>query len=591
MKPNNYWAAMSFFTSVRRQLILASLVGTGALLSTIALLGSSGWLISAASLQPPILTLEIAIVAVRTFGLSRSVLRYSERLMSHKAAFAALTEIRTKVFDAMERVAPTGVVTYSRGDILARVVSDVDRLADFPLRVFMPILSGAITILVTSVATWLILPSAGFLFLATLIASALVMAILVIRGHARTENDLAPLQGELTASTLNVFDGITEIVALGQEDRALRQLAELDQKLVSRTLTNVRAQSFGQSFSLIAQGTAVVGSILLGAQALSDGTLDGRMLAVLVLIPLAMFEAVSSIPQALITTLDLKPSVDRISEIISQESTVRDGELTECSSTNSLTLTNVSAHWAESELRPDGMENTTGLNSVDFHAQTGKLIGLVGQSGSGKSTLAATLVRFLEIQSGTYHIDDTEVHVMASDTVREIVGLFDAGQHVFSTTVLENLRIANSGLSEEEALEILHKVQLDDWLHRLSDGLGTQIGDRGAPMSGGERQRLLLARALVGTHKILVLDEPTEFLDETSAQHTLALVVAEAKSRGIVLITHRLSDLVEADSITLMDRGRTQVTGTFEVLLKTNSYFATSVADERAASLALHPAK
>lgn len=582
MKKQSYWAAMAFFVTVRRQLIVAALVGTGALVSTIALLGSSGWLISAASLQPPVMTLEVAIVAVRTFGLSRSILRYSERLMSHKAAFAALTEIRARVFDAMERVAPSGAVTFGRGDVLARVVSDVDRLADFPLRVFMPVVSGGITIVVTSVAAWLILPSAGVLFALVLIVSALVMSTLVIRGHARSANELAPLQGELTASTLNVFDGITEIAALGQQDQALAELISIDDKLVTRSLTNVRAQSFGQSFSLFAQGGSVLGAIIFGAQALSTGELDGRMLAVLVLIPLAMFEAVSSIPQALITSLDLRPSVERITEIINEQPRVIEpSSSTKTNELRAVELNDVSAQWTADS------SDSTGIKQINFSAAHSQLTGIVGPSGSGKSTIAAVLVRFLETSQGTYSLDGIDVHELASDNVRELIGLFDATHHIFSTSVLENIRIADPHITKEDALALLQRVQLDDWVSRLPEGIDTQIGDRGAAMSGGERQRLLLARAFAGSHSMLILDEPTEYLDTESAANIISVIATESTSRGVILITHRLSDLEQAHSVMVVEQGRTIATGSFTELVSSNKYFGDSVADEVAAISAL----
>lgn len=571
---------MRFFTGVRTQLILSSLIGTGALLATIALLGSSGWLISAASLQPPVMTLEIAIVAVRTFGLSRSLLRYSERLASHKAAFSALTEIRARVFDAMERVAPSGVVSFGRGDLLSRVVSDVDKLADFPLRVFVPVVSGALTILVTSIATWFILPAAGFLFFSVLVLSAFVMSILVVRGHARSEFELAPLQGELAQSTLNVFDGITEIAALGLEQQALLELEEIDRQLVNRTITNVRAQSFGQSFSLLAQGAAVVGAVLLGAHALATQSLDGRVLAVLILIPLASFEAVSSIPQALVTALDLQPSVRRIDEILSQPSTVPDSGISQTVEfTDEISLTNISASWS--------LGNAQGITDASLKISPARIIGVVGPSGSGKSTLAAVLVRFIEPRSGNYTIDGTDVHEFVNDDVRGVVGLFDSTQHIFSTSIIENLRIANPQLTAIEAQALLDLVQLDTWSRGLAAGLDTILGDRGAPMSGGERQRLLLARSIAGTHSVLVLDEPTEFLDHESAQHIIELIRQEAITRSIVLITHRLSDLEGVEQITVINQGRTLTQESFERLVTTNEYFATSIADERAAAKAL----
>ena len=583
MLGQNYWAAMKFFAGARRQLILSSFVGTGALISTIALLGSSGWLISAASLQPPVMTLEVAIVAVRTFGLSRSLLRYSERLMSHKAAFGALTEIRTRVFDAMEKVAPGGVVTFGRGDVLARVVSDVDRLADFPLRVFMPIISGGITIVVTSVAAALILPSAGALFALVLVISAVVMSLLVTRGHSRSATELSPLQGELTASTLNVFDGITEIISLGQQEQALHDLVALDRQLVSRSLTNIRAQSFGQSFSVLAQGVSVLGAILLGAQALTNGTLDGRMFAVLVLIPLAMFEAVSSIPQALITSLDLRSSVERISEIIDELPRVQEPTIaSQVTNLNNVLLEHLSADWDHST-----NSETTGIRNINLEAKTHELTGIVGPSGSGKSTIAAVMVRFLEFNDGTFTVNNQDVRELTTDNVRELVGLFDANQHVFSTSVIENIRIADPDINEESVRELLRQVQLDDWLSRLPNGLDTQIGDRGAQMSGGERQRLLLARILASSHKIVILDEPTEYLDEQSASRMMKLVVAESRKRGVILITHRLTDLEDAQSVAVVEQGQTIASGTFQELSESNAYFRKSLKDELAALDAL----
>lgn len=525
------------FESVKSALLLASALGAGAQLASIALLATSGWLISAASLMPPVLTLSIAVVAVRTFGISRSVLRYFERLISHNAAFTALADVRTSLYENLARVAPAGLLNYRHGDLVARAVADVDRLADYPLRVYLPIATGVLAASVTSLAGILLLPFAGLILAACLFAAIAVATSLALYS-ARTRSQLtAELNGEYTSSFTAATNGITDLIALNQQEQVTTELQQINANLRAAQMQTVHSSALVNSVVLVFQGIALVASLWIGADAVSAGTIDGRLLAVLLFLPLVSFESVLAIPNAFVLAKNLSESLNRIDELINQPNLVFEPNQPQAVQSGLIELAEAKFTWSDGR----------GVQKVNLEVRPETIVGLTGPSGVGKTSLANGLVRFLPVADGSYSKNGTQVDLLQSDELRAAVKYFEANQHIFTTTIAANLLIAKPEATEEELTAVLHQVALGEWLAALEDGLETVIGERGYALSGGQRQRLLLARLLLAKPEYLVLDEPTEYLDDLTA--TKVLHELKAQSAAILLISHRERDLAIAQQI------------------------------------------
>jgi thiol reductant ABC exporter CydC subunit len=536
---------INLFKEVSSKLWLSIILGAGALLASISLLATSGWLISAASLMPPVLTLSVAVVAVRTFGISRSVLRYFERLISHSAAFTALISVRSSLYENLARVAPAGLLNYRRGDLLARAVADVDRLADYPLRVYLPIGAGVIAAVFSSLAAAFILPIAGLILAIALFGAAGLATLTSIRAAKQRSELSATHFGDYTAQLTAATEGIADLVALNNQQQVLAALAQTNNQLRVAQLNTVRNGALAGSILTMFQGLAVVASLWAGAHAVATNAMDGRNLAVLVLLPLAAFESVIAIPGAIVLSRNLRESLDRIEQLISQPNVVVDSVNPTAVSSGPIALDDAAFLWSDGR----------GVQNVDLELHGNEVVGLIGPSGVGKTSIANGLIRFIDLRSGSYTKNDVSVTELASDEIRAQIIYLEANQHLFTTSVAANLRIAKPFASDEELLEVLARVDMTQWLAMQSDGLETQIGQNGAPISGGQRQRILLARLLLAQPEFAILDEPTEYLDDATAERVLTELLQT--DSGKLLISHRTRDLRQAHRVVELTSGNT----------------------------------
>lgn len=536
--------------AVRWRLLLAGALGVGAAGSAVALMATSAWLISRAAQHPPVLYLMVAIVAVRFFGIARGVLRYAERLVGHDAALRGLRDLRVDVYRRLERLAPSGLPAFRSGDLLARLVGDVDALQDLWLRIVLPYASflvvggGAVGLV------WWLLPPAGVLLLVALAVSGGAVPWLAAHTARRRESAVAPLRGELAADAAEMLRGAPEMAVNGTLPGRLARLDVTDQKLTAAAAASARAAGAGAALAVLAGGAAVWGALGLGAPAVRAGELDGVTLAVLVLTPLALVELVVGLPAAAQNVGRVRRSLQRVAEVMAAPEPVTDpahpvdlpaGPVT-------VELRGVSARW-----RPDA---PLALHDVDLVLPPGRRIAVVGASGSGKSTLAAVLLRFLDVCAGRMVVGGVDAAAAAADDVRRVVGLCAQDAHVFDSTIRENLRLARPGASEPDLHAALAAAGLAGMVAALPDGLDTFVGEHGSRLSGGERQRLALARSLLADFPVLVLDEPTEHLDADTADALTRDLLAATAGRSTVLITHRLAHLDQVDEVVVLDRGR-----------------------------------
>ncbi|GHB65635.1 ABC transporter [Streptomyces cirratus] len=539
---------------------LGLLLGALAVGCSVGLMAVSGWLISRASEQPPVLYLMVAVTATRTFGIGRAVFRYAERLVSHDAVLRMLADLRVCVYRRLERIAPAGLREQRRGDLLSRLVADADTLQDYWLRWLLPV-GTAVLVGSGSVAftAWL-LPEAGAALAVGLIAAGVGVPLVSGAVARRAEHRLAPARGELATRVADLLTGTAELTVAGALDGRKDTAKQSDRSLTVIASRGAAATGLGSGLSALVCGLTVVCAAALGANAVAGGRLAGVAMAVVVLTPLAAFEAVTGLPQAVQYRQRVRRSAERIYEVIDAPMPVSEPEQAAAppASPFPLRLTGIAARYPGQE--------TDALHGLDLTLEAGRRIAVVGPSGSGKTTLAQILLRFLDQREGSYSLGGTEARALDSDDVRSLVGLCAQDAHLFDSSVRENLRLARTDASDARLREALSAARLLDWADSLPDGLDTLVGEHGERMSGGQRQRLALARALLADFPVLVLDEPAEHLDLRTADALTVDLLAATEGRTTVLITHRLAGLEAVDEVLVLDRGRVVQRGAYEEL-------------------------
>ncbi|MFD7503867.1 thiol reductant ABC exporter subunit CydD [Streptomyces sp. NPDC059850] len=543
----------------RGRFLLALLLGSLALLSAVGLMAVSGWLISRASQQPPVLYLMVAVTATRAFGIGRAVFRYAERLVSHDAVLRVLAELRVAVYRRLERLAPAGLKETRRGDLLSRLVADVDAVQDYFLRWLLPV-GAAVVVSAASVGfTAWVLPEAGaVLAVGLLVAGAGVPAVSGALAR-RAERRLSPARGALSVRVVDLLAGTAELTVAGALPRRLDAVRRADGALTRIARRGAAATGAGAGLSDLVCGLTVAVAAWAGAGAVADGRLHGVWLAVVVLTPLAAFEAVAGLPLAVQHRQRVRRAAERVYEVIDAPLPVRDGGAEEPpSSAFPLVVRGLSARHAG--------QRTRALDGFDLELRPGRRVAVVGPSGSGKTTLAQVLLRFLDAEDGTYTLAGRDAAAVDGDAVRRLVGLCAQDAHIFDSSLRENLRLARPGASEDELRTALAAARLLEWVDGLPDGLDTHVGELGARLSGGQRQRLALARALLADFPVLVLDEPAEHLDLPTADALTADLLTATRGVTTVLITHRLAGLEAVDEVIVLDGGRAVQRGTYEEL-------------------------
>ncbi|MGW3210944.1 thiol reductant ABC exporter subunit CydD [Streptomyces parvus] len=534
----------------RGQLSLALLLGSLAVGSAVGLMAVSGWLISRASEEPPVMYLMMAVTATRAFGIGRAVFRYAERLVSHDAVLKLLASLRVAVYRGLERIAPAGLRTTRRGDLLSRLVADVDVLQDYWLRWLLPVSTAVVVGAAAAGFTGWLLPEAGVILAVGLLLAGVGVPLVSGACARRTERQLAPARATLATRVADLLGGTAELTVAGALPARQEQLRAADTLLTRIASRAAAATALGGGLSALVCGLTVVAAAAVGVPAVNDGRLSGVALAVVVLTPLAAFEAVAGLPLAVQYRQRVARSAERVFEVLDAPVPVQEPwtPAEEPGSPFPLEVRGLSARYPGS--------GHDALASLDLTLTPGRRIAVVGPSGSGKTTLAQVLLRFLDASSGTYRLGGVEASALDSDTVRRSVGLCAQDAHVFDSTIRENLRLARPGATDAELADALSRARLLDWVRALPEGLDTAVGEHGARLSGGQRQRLALARALLADFPVLVLDEPAEHLDLPTADALSADLLAATRGRATVLITHRLTGLEAVDEVLVLDAGR-----------------------------------
>jgi ATP-binding cassette subfamily C protein CydCD len=528
--------------------------------SSVALMGTSAWLISTAALHPSVGQLGVAIVGVRFFGIARAVFRYLERLVSHNVTFRLLGRLRVWFYEKLEPLAPARLLDFRAGDLLARIIGDVETLENFYIRVVAPPLTAALVLLGTA---WFLAsndPRLALVLTGFFLLLGLVLPLLAQLMSRRAGMDLITQRAGLQAQLVDGIQGLADLLAFGRAAPRLKQIVAAGDEYgrSQRRMARVSGFHSGLTLSLTLVGLWLI--LVLTIPQVTAGRIEGVMLGSLALLALASFEAVTPLPLAAQMLISTRTAAGRLFEVVDAQPAVSDRETPITTIANhQLLISNLSFHYPT--------QSTPALQDVTFCLEPGQSVALVGPSGAGKSTLASLLLRFWEYDSGDIRLGGESLKAYAQAEVRERIGFVSQNAYFFNASVYENLRLARRGVTREQVEAAAQKAQVHDFILGLSEGYETRIGEQGLRLSGGERQRLALARAFLKDAPILILDEPTANLDVLTEQRVLEMLHGLMRTKTALLITHRLVGLEAMDEILVMDRGRIVERGTHAFLI------------------------
>jgi thiol reductant ABC exporter CydC subunit len=514
------------------RLVVPAGLGAVAVTAGAALTGLAGYLICRAAQQPPILSLTVVLVAVRVFALVRPAARYAERLASHDLAFRSLARLRTRVFARIEPLAPAGLEAFRDGELLSRMVADVDELQDVALRLLLPLAVAVVAGTVVATGVAIVLPAAGVALAAGLLCAATLPPLVAARVAARSRRRQAALRARLTADLVDALGAAEELWVNDADARAAATIAADDRALVGAALRDARAAGAADALAVLIGGLTAVGVLVAATAAAGRGALDPLLVAPLTLVAVAAFEAVLPLSTAARHLPSVLSTGRRVLELVDREPELADPDQPMAIAPGHPRIV------LREAVVVRGPERRRVLDGVDLTLEPGERMVVSGPSGAGKTTLAQLLVRFLERQAGAARLGSHDLRDHRQDDVRRVVLLGAQEPHVFDSTIRENLAFARPGASDAEIHQALARARLGTWVASLPAGLDTRVGERGRALSGGQRQRLALARAFLADPRVLVLDEPDAHLDAETVAAVLEDLWREAGERSVLLITH-----------------------------------------------------
>lgn len=542
------------------------LLGAATAISGVGLMGTSAYLIARAALHPSVAVLQVAIVGVRFFGISRGIFRYLERLTSHAVNFRLLANLRVWFYRKIEPLSPAILDSYQSGDVLSRAVSDIETLENFYVRSVSP---AIVMMVITIVVGWFV-GQYDLIFSIILVSGLLLggfgVPLLIYLISKTPGREVINSRSALQTALVDAVQGLSDLTAFGQKEE---KFAELNQLSLNNETDQIRLALRGAlsgALNLLVAQLSMWGVLLVGANLVFAGRLDGVSLAVLVLITLASFEVTQPMGTAARNLESSIQAAKRIFDLADRKPAVNQP-------------TKPQFHIPHTYLEVDGLtfsykkDQANILEEIYFELPPGKQMAIVGPSGAGKSTLLHLLMRFWDFEKGNIFIGGHDIRTYDLETVRKQFGMVSQTTFLFSGTLRQNLLLAKPEATENQLLQVLQQSELMDWVEILPSGLDTWIGERGMQISGGERQRIAIARTLLSENKVLLLDEPTANLDAITEQKIIQTLGNISHRKSVLWVTHRLTGLDRMDEILVLNHGDIVERGTQAQLLQAGGFY------------------
>ena len=529
--------------------------------SSVALIGVSAWLISTAAIATSVADLGVSVVATRLFGISRAVYRYLERLVSHNVTFRLLARLRVWFYERLEPLAPARLMDYKSGDLLARVIGDVETLENFYVRVVSPSLTAILVGLFTALFFASFYPALAFVLLGFFLTLGLILPLLTQLVSRKPGAELITHRADLQTLLVDGIQGLADLLAFGRGNDRANRIASTGENYGSTQKQMARISGVHSALVTLLTNLGLWLVLFLVIPQVTSGNLKGVMLGTFALMTFASFEAVNPLPLAAQMWNSSREAAKRLFEVVDAKPVLKEtgGRRLETNTPASLQVSRLTFSYPT--------QPTPALQDVTFNISEGKSVAIVGPSGAGKSTIANLLFRFWEYETGEIRLGGESLKSLDQDEVRKRIALVAQNSYFFNTTIRENLRIARPKVSDEEMESAARAAQIHDFVMNLPKGYDTVIGEQGVRLSVGERQRLAIARALLKDAPILILDEPTANLDPLTEKQILVTLDQLLPGKTCIWITHRLAGLENMCEILVMQNGRIVERGTHHDLL------------------------
>jgi ATP-binding cassette subfamily C protein CydC len=552
-------------------MLLGTLLGLITLVASIGLLSLAGWFISAAAIAG--LTTATALnfnffnpsAGVRFFALLRTGGRYAERLVNHDATLRLLAQLRSWFYQCIEPLSPNQLGRYQSGDLLNRLVSDIDALDHLYLRLLSPTIIAVIIAIGASLFVGFWAPGLALILILGFAICGLLLPFSVAKLNSRQGQRLIQLTADLRSQVVDMVQGMAELLIYNAQASYYKKFLQVNRDLLKQQLASRQLSGLLLGLTSLATGLTTLLVLYIGVGLVNQGQLQGVDLALVVFATLASFEAITPLASAYQHLGRTQSAGRRILNLANQPPQI--------------------AFVQQSIQQPQGHQLV--FQQLDFAYQShhpvlkqfsltieqGQHLAILGKSGSGKSTLLSLLARFCEPQRGHISLGGVDISQLTETDLRQLISIVPQRPHIFNDSLRANLALANPQASEQQMREALDQVQLSDYLDSLPQGLETMAGEGGSHLSGGQARRLALAQALLRDAPVLVLDEPTEGLDASTERQVLANIRRWQTQRTLILISHRLAGLAQLDQLIIIEQGRVAAQGNYQQLISESSHY------------------
>ncbi|QQK80695.1 thiol reductant ABC exporter subunit CydC [Salicibibacter cibi] len=546
----------------KKDVLLSIIAGFITGIAGVGLFAASGYLISQAALAPPLYALIVLTSTVKMLGLVRALSRYAERYYSHRATFSILSRLRVAFYQKLEPLAPAIFHHYRSGDLLARIVGDVERLQNYFLRVFYPPIVLVLVFLMTILFVGYFSILIAFVFVLGLLLTAFIIPAWFTVRQKQLQNNVGEKRATLSTKVTEFLHGFRDLKVYQQVDRKEKELLQASKDLIQEQEAEGRYLTGNQALNTLMALAISVLVLGVGAYLVSEGHMEGVFLAMLVMIASTVFE--EAVPMASFPAYlrESTQAAGRLSTTIQSEAAFntehQQFELPQNKPIH-IDVNNVNVQFQD--------EHYPAVNNVSFSIPPGSKTAIVGASGSGKSTLMALMLKLVSLHQGEVSLNGRNVTELKEQSIWEAINVVMQENHFFYGSVQENLLLTDPERTGTEIKSALQKVNLDN----LS--LDDHVYERGENLSDGEKQRLAIARVLLKDGRIWLLDEPTSSIDALTEKKIFQHLWHQAKDDTVILISHRLTGLENMDQIIVMEEGGVIEKGTYANLMSNRGYF------------------